>query len=115
MTYEDFMRRPISERRTKCHELMTKYPDRVPVIISSRDFKLKKFKYLVHSHMTVGQLFYYLRRNAVTLGEDEAMFVLVNDHTLPSITHTVSDLYHEYKDPLDGFLYLTLSAESTFG
>jgi len=47
------------------------------------------------------------------LNQEQAIFLFVND-MLPSSSALVSALYAQNKDP-DGFLYMTYSAETSFG
>ena len=96
---------------------------------------LDKFKYLVPSDFTVGQLIYVIRKRMCVparapaprapplnphapprrrrVPPDTAVFVYCGAQ-LPTSTTVISELYSSSKD-IDGFLYLTFAGESAFG
>ena len=96
--------------------VMTKYPDRIPVIIekyySSKLVDIDRKKYLVPRDMTVGQLMYTIRKR-IKLTPDKAIFIFVNNIN-PHSSLLIYELYDKYKDN-DGFLYIIYQEESVFG
>lgn len=109
----------LEQRKQESDRIKSKYPDRVPVIAEVNDVKtlnsLDKSKYLVPSDLTIGQLQFVLRKR-IKLPANQAMFLFVGckNTTNPSTASLLSTLYDECKDE-DGFLYVTISSENTFG
>lgn len=44
----------------------------------------------------------------------KALYVLINDKTLISLSQTMAEIYSEHAGP-DGFLYLTYASQEVFG
>ncbi|ONK61650.1 uncharacterized protein A4U43_C08F32160 [Asparagus officinalis] len=104
------------ERFEESRDILSKYPDRVPVIaerFSRSDLpEMEKRKYLVPRDMSVGQ-FIHILRCRLHLASGRALFVFIND-TLPQTASLMYSIYESYKDE-DGFLYMCYSSEKTFG
>jgi len=108
---------PFEKRKSEAERILKKYPDRVPVIVQRVENNdaipdVDKKKYLVPSDLTVGQFVYVIRKR-IKLNPDQAIYVFVNN-TLPPTASLISQMYNEHKDE-DGFLYFSISGESTFG
>lgn len=105
------------KRKAEAGRIRAKYPDRIPVIAEKAPKSdipdIDKKKYLVPSDLTVGQFVYVIRKR-IKLQPEKAIFVFVNNKTLPPTAALMSQVYKEHKDE-DGFLYVTYSGESTFG
>ena len=102
-------------RRAESVRIKEKYPDRIPVIVNVADkskLKLDKQKYLVPNDLTVGQFIYVIRRK-ISLKPEESLFMFINN-TLPMTSQLLSQYYKSNADP-DGFLYVVINEESTFG
>jgi GABA(A) receptor-associated protein len=107
---------PYDKRVHDSRRIRDKYPDRIPVICEvakSSSLSLDKCKYLVPHDITVGQFQYILRKKIPNLTADQGLYMFVNN-SLPTITSEMSILYNEKKDD-DGFLYIIINTESTFG
>ncbi len=107
----------LAHRREEAQRIAERYPGRIPVIVEkasrSSDIPLiDKQKFLVPSHMTVGQ-FLFIVRKRLTMPAEKALFVFVNGQ-LPTTAQTIGSIYHDHADE-DGFLYMHYSGESTFG
>ncbi|BBG98556.1 Ubiquitin-like superfamily protein, partial [Prunus dulcis] len=104
------------QRVEESHDIMAKYPDRIPVIVekySRTDLpQMEKKKYLVPRDMSVGQ-FIYVLSSRLHLAHGKALFVFVKD-TLPLTASLMDSVYESFKDK-DGFLYMCYSTEKTFG
>ncbi|CAN6572568.1 unnamed protein product [Malus baccata var. baccata] len=104
------------QRIEESRDMVTKYPDRVPVIVEkyarSNLPQMEKKKYLVPRDMSVGQ-FIYVLSSRLHLAPGTALFVFVKD-TLPQTASLMDSVYESFKD-VDGFLYLCYSTEKTFG
>jgi GABA(A) receptor-associated protein len=96
--------------------VLSKYPDRVPVICEKNSKSLiddlDKKKYLVPVDLTAGQFVYVIRKR-LRLPAEKAIFLFVAS-VIPPTSSNMATLYHQYKDR-DGFLYITYSEENVFG
>ena len=101
-----------TERREDYLRIKSKYPDYIPIIINSTQIELRKHKFLISGDMQMGQLLYAIRKQT-QLQPQEAIFVYVNN-TLVPINKMVHDLWENYHNE-DGFIYLTICKENTFG
>ncbi len=100
-------------------KIMTKYPDRIPIICEKLNEKknqdiptLDKTKYLVPNDLTISQ-FLFVIRNRMKLPAEKGIFLFLGN-TIPPSSAMIRNLYEQYKDP-DGFLYITYSGENVFG
>jgi len=119
------------QRIAEAERIVTKYPDRIPVICELNEnsvlkdfiksqlkmqkktpFELDKKKYLIPSDFTIGQFMYVIRKR-LKLPSEKAVFLFCNNF-IPSSTTTITSLYNSLKDK-DKFLYLNYGYENTFG
>ena len=104
------------KRKEEAIKIRNKHPDRIPVIVEkaarSDIATVDKKKYLVPANLTMGQFVYVIRKR-IDLSPETAIFIYV-DNVLPLTSSAMSLIYEEHKDE-DGFLYVTYSAENTFG
>jgi GABA(A) receptor-associated protein len=105
----------LEDRISSYRKIIKKNPDRIPIIVvSPEDICLDKHKYLVPYDITVGQFMHVLRKRiGNNLSAEQALFLFVNN-ALPPVQSLVSEIYRESKDE-DGYLYMTLMKESTYG
>lgn len=107
---------PFEKRKTECDNVLKRYPDRIPCIIEMSKRctfnKPEKTKFLIPQNLTVGQLQYIIRKR-IKLMPDVALFMFINNVLVPS-SNELQSVYQEYKDE-DGFLYIVITSESTFG
>lgn len=102
-------------RKEQSMKIRSKYPDRVPIIVeTTKESKLvlDKDKYLVPNDLTVGQFIFVIRKR-LQLSPTTAIFLFVNN-TMPSSSNLMSNIYEQEKDK-DGFLYVIVAGENTFG
>ena len=107
----------IEQRRNACETLLQKYPNRVPIIVKGAFGSTpptRKSKFLIPADMTAGMIVHEIRQNIPSLGKDEALFAFCGN-TLLQTNRLAADVYERFKDPADGFLYITYSLENTFG
>jgi len=106
---------PESDRYREAVRIKNKYRDRVPVIVEeAKDFpRLDKHKYLVPKDLTLGYFINVLRKR-LNFGPESALFLCFNNKVIPPISSDFNKLYEAYKHS-DGFLYITVCAENTFG
>jgi GABA(A) receptor-associated protein len=100
-------------RKTEAQNMYTKYPDKVPVIIASSNIKLIKSKFLVNNDMTFGQLVIILKKY-VELSSTETLYLCTSNYVSIKLSSIISETWERYRDE-DGFLYLILNKENTFG
>lgn len=104
------------QRKAEAERIRKKYPDRIPVIVErAKDTslpELDKSKYLVPNDITIGQ-FIYVIRNRIKLKPEKAIYIFINN-TIPPTSSLMSRIYNEYMNE-DGFLYMQITSENTFG
>jgi GABA(A) receptor-associated protein len=102
-------------RTAEAIRIKNKYPDKLPIIVElfgNCEFTLDKYKYLVPSDLTVGQFMYIIRKK-IKLESAKALFMFINNK-LSSTNQLMDTIYNTEKDT-DGFLYVFISEEQTYG
>jgi GABA(A) receptor-associated protein len=107
----------LEKRSLESSRLLSKYPDRVPIVINvGKDVpKMDKYKFLVpvgSDGITVGQFSYVVRKRMV-LGPEKALYIMCNNVLLPT-SELISSVYEKYKSE-DSFLYFYIDTDNTFG
>ncbi len=105
----------LESRKASSAIVRTRYPTRIPVIVERHNDKVPKIdkrKFLVPEDIEFCA-FAASIRNRLKLPADEALYYFIQN-TLPPSNMLMSQLYKELCDE-DGYLYLSYSAESTFG
>ena len=115
--YEFKMQHSFEKRKTESTRIKEKYPNKIPLILEKSDTthlkEIEKKKYLMQKDVTIGQ-FMFIVRKQIKIDESESIFLLVNNQAIPSTSSTMGEIYEKYADK-DGFLYITYSAQQTFG
>ena len=115
--YDYKMQHSFEKRKEESERIKKKHPDKVPVILeksSSSTLKsIDKQKIFLQKEITIGQ-FLYIIRQQIKLDSSESLFLFVDNRCVPLTSITIVEVYSSYVDP-DGFLYITYSAEQTFG
>ena len=105
----------LDKRKAECQRIICRYINHVPVIVTYNDelgkYNLKK-KFLVPNDVSCGHLIYTIRKN-IKVNSSIAIFIFCNN-VLISGTKNMSEIYDQYKEE-DGFLYLYVATENTFG
>jgi GABA(A) receptor-associated protein len=113
--YNPFREKPPSS--LEAQRLLSKYSDRVPVIVSKNPRsantpEIDKNKFLVPIDLTVGQFMYVIRKR-LQLSPEKALFLFI-DGEVACNAELVSTVYYKMRSP-DGFLYAVYSCENVFG
>lgn len=118
-TGNDFLRlEPFHRRKEISDRIHERYTNRIPIIVlqpqnGNNIPTLTQFKYLVPNDLTVSQFMFVLRKR-LKLDQTKAIFIFVNKNTLLNGSVSLDLIYTQHKSD-DGFLYLTLTGENTFG
>lgn len=109
---------PFATRKDESTRVRAKYPDRIPIVCEVykehvSELVLDRSKYLVPVDLSVAQFLCTLRKR-INLTSEKALFLFLENKELPSTSETLGRTYALYKNE-DGFLYITLSLENTFG
>ena len=109
----EFKKQKLVERLQISKQIIKKYPYRVPIIVDSKtDIILDKNKYVVPEDLTIGQFMCILKKR-IKINYYKSIFLICNG-TVISNTDVIKNLYHNKKDD-DGFLYIKILLENTFG
>ena len=106
----------LEERLEISTKIRQKYPSYLPILVSMKGRDLKKKKYLVPEDVVIGKLIYSIREEN-QLSSYESLFLFAGDDansSLVMISHTALQVYSKYRSK-DGFLYITVAVENTFG
>lgn len=115
----DFRKLPFKQRQKFAASILSKYGDRVPVIVESEE-KLRRTKFLVPVERSFLSFIQDFKRNHLPnpMTPDQTIFFFCrsSDGTwrAPTITINFGELYSYYQEK-DGLLYLRLQLESSFG
>lgn len=118
-TGTDFLRlEPFHRRKALADGIRERYTNRIPIIVLQPQHgnnipTLSQYKYLVPNDLTVSQFMFVLRKR-LKLDHAKAIFIFVNRSTLLNGSVSLDLIYTQHKSD-DGFLYLTLTGENTFG
>lgn len=111
------MQHSFEKRKEESKRILEKYPDKIPLILEKSESSdipiMDKQKFVMIKDITIGQFLIIIRKK-INLDQSQALFLMVNDKYIPTSSETCGALYTKYADK-DGFLYITYSAEQTFG
>lgn len=108
----------LEKRQNVSKMISEKYPEKIPVIaeshIRNKNIKLDRSKFLVPSDIVLNKFVIELRKHIINLNSHAAIYPILEDGTIPPLTTLISTIYNKNRN-IDGFLYITLCEENTFG
>ncbi|XP_050314766.1 microtubule-associated proteins 1A/1B light chain 3C-like isoform X2 [Anthonomus grandis grandis] len=105
-------------RKEEVMAIRNRFPNKIPVIVQKywKDNQLPqldKSKFLVPQDITMSQ-FQTIIRNRMRMNQNQALYLLVNDRSMLSLSLTLGEVYSEHAGP-NGFLYVTYASQEVFG
>ena len=100
---------------TTSEDILKLHKNKVPIIIQqpeNSNIILEKLKYIVPIDITIQQ-FHCILNKYIKKNEKQSVIIFINN-ILPVSSESIGSLYNQYKDN-DGFLYITIRKENTFG
>lgn len=112
--YDSDVEQSFEERITQSTKMMKKYNDRVPIIISPKknSITMSKRKFLPKKDSTLGSFIHFIKQY-VDVNSRQSILAFANNTLIP-ISHTMGEIYKLHADS-DGFLYIYITVENTFG
>ena len=121
----DFRNMSLSRRQLLSQKIRGIYPDRVPVIVlmpaSIKHLTLTKTKYISPNDITIAKFLIELKKFCLSnrsgsnglIKSDETIYLSAKNQILPMST-LLSSIDTTYRD-VDGFVYISVHLENTFG
>ncbi|KAJ8916559.1 hypothetical protein NQ315_000203 [Exocentrus adspersus] len=112
------MRPSSGVRKEEVLAIRSRFPTKIPIIVQryakERNLpELDKSKFLVPQEITVSQ-FQTILRNRIKLNPNQALYLLVDDKSMVSLSLTLTEVYMMHAH-CDGFLYITYASQDAFG
>ena len=100
------------ERKKNSKDLLEKYKDRKPIIIYDDKTKII-YKFLLSDNHTISVLLISLKKR-MKVNKVDSIFLFIDKKIIPCPTQNILSLYTQFKDE-DGYLYIDVKRENTFG
>lgn len=120
MEFEYKKKENVINRKKQCEQILKQYPGKIPIICEKdptcKIHPIEKTKFLIDEKFTVQQ-FINLIRAKLKLQDKEALFIFFSDRkpTIATADRTIADVYQNFKDPSDGYLYAIYSSQEIWG
>ncbi|XP_060532784.1 microtubule-associated proteins 1A/1B light chain 3C-like isoform X2 [Cylas formicarius] len=106
-------------RKEEVMAIKTRFPNKVPVIVQRFHKErylpqLEKTKFLVPQDITMSQFQTIIRNRIRISNPNQAMYLLINERSMLSMSLTVGEAYSEFSGP-SGFLHITYASQEVFG
>jgi GABA(A) receptor-associated protein len=107
----------LSERKITAERIITQHPTRIPVVVEcseqlQKEHPLSKNKFAVPYELTLAQFLFVIRKH-MKLQPEYAIYAFINNRLHPT-TSAIGTIYAREKTE-DGFMYIDIFQESTFG
>jgi GABA(A) receptor-associated protein len=116
-SYDFKIKHTFKDRQQESSKVLEKYPDKIPVILERGNitdtFRLTRTKFLFPNQTKIGEVILSIRKH-IQIHPTQAIFLFINNQIIPANHETIGSLYEINKDQ-DGFLYINICLENTFG
>lgn len=107
----------MTERKITAERIIAQHPSRIPVVVEcseqlQREHPLSKNKFAVPYDLTLAQFLFVIRKH-MKLQPEYAIYAFINNRLHPT-TSAIGTIYAQEKTE-DGFMYVDIFQESTFG
>ncbi len=107
----------LPERKITAERIITQHPTRIPVVVEcseqlQQEHPLSKNKFAVPYELTLAQFLFVIRKH-MKLQPEYAIYAFINNRLHPT-TSAIGTIYAREKTE-DGFMYIDIFQESTFG
>jgi len=107
----------LPDRKITAERIITQHPTRIPVVVEcseqlQQEHPLSKNKFAVPYDLTLAQFLFVIRKH-MKLQPEYAIYAFINNRLHPTTTPIGTIYAHEKTE--DGFLYIDIYQESTFG
>ncbi len=117
-TKESFRETTSFEERVRLSKkIISAHPNRIPIVVEigkGSKLEITRVKFLVPKESTIGTALNEIRKHISKLAPEQALFLLVGNNVMPSVSANIENVYEQHKDR-DGFLTVTITEEATFG
>ena len=94
--------------------LKLKYPNKIPVLVESRNLEIDRHKYLVDTFTKFSDLILVFRRRIKDLKSSESIYMFVGEEpTLVPLHKEVNSVFESLNT--NGYIKITIAKENTFG
>ena len=108
----------LEKRKEQFKLLQVKYPNKIPIILEKDPLckfeGIQKTRHLINKDFTLSK-FQLMIKKLLKLPEDEALFLSAKGKYNITGEKTIEEIYRNYKDKQDGFLYIMYSSELVYG
>lgn len=94
--------------------IKSKFPNKIPIKIICKDFKISKTKFLIDENECFSFLFFQIRKYIETNSKESIIFLVENQIVTPS--QNIGEFHSKIcLSKEDKFLYIVLNKQQTFG